>query len=155
MAKPRRPLFERLASEHLEEVLAIEQAVHRSPWSPQSFKNEMTFPDGEFIVATEAREVIGYAGVWVTVDEAHITNIAVKPDRQRQGLGAVLLEELLDRARNRGAECATLEVRQSNEAALKLYEKFGFIQCGRRKRYYPDNGEDAIIMWLHELTPNE
>ncbi|MAG35479.1 MAG: ribosomal-protein-alanine N-acetyltransferase [Dehalococcoidia bacterium] len=95
--------------------------------------------------------VIGYAGLWLMVDEAHITTVAVRQTFRGRGLGKVLMLAMMDLARNLGARMVTLEVRESNAVAIKMYDDLGFQQKGVRPRYYTDNGEDAIIMWSEEL----
>lgn len=141
------PLEER----HLADVAALEKLVHSSPWSEQAFRNELNNEPGVFIVAEENGRVVAYAGMWLIVDEAHVINIAVAPDRRREGLGKRLMIELLARAQERGATCSTLEVRASNQSAIQLYEGLGYVSSGVRKRYYPDNREDAVVMWLYNL----
>ena len=99
--------------------------------------------------------MLGLGCLWAILDEAHITIIAVHPDYQRQGFGQAILLVLLQSARQRGLERATLEVRISNQSAINLYQKFDFREAGRRKRYYPDTGEDASILWRGGLQhPN-
>lgn len=95
--------------------------------------------------------LLGIGCLWAILEEAHITILAVHPNYQRQGLGQVLLYTLLQSAWQRGLEWATLEVRASNQAAIALYQKFGFSEVGRRRRYYQDTGEDALILWHHGL----
>ena len=96
--------------------------------------------------------VVGYAGLWLMVDEAHITTVAVRRDFRGRGLGKVLMLAMMDLARDLGARMVTLEVRKSNAIAIKMYEELGFRQKGMRPRYYTDNGEDALIMWSEELS---
>jgi ribosomal-protein-alanine N-acetyltransferase len=91
--------------------------------------------------------LLGFACLWSIADEAHITILAVHPDYRQRGLGQALLVALLRSAQQRGLKWATLEVRASNQAAITLYQRFGFQEAGRRKRYYQDNGEDALILW--------
>jgi ribosomal-protein-alanine N-acetyltransferase len=110
---------------------------------PVSSNGEQTLP------------LVGYAGVWVTFDEGHITTIAVARRYRGSGVGEVLLNGLIDHARELGAVSMTLEVRVSNTVAQNLYSKYGFTVEGRRKRYYPDNGEDALIMWTEAMTDPE
>jgi [ribosomal protein S18]-alanine N-acetyltransferase len=95
----------------------------------------------------ELRSIVGYAGLWLMTDEAHITTIAVDPDFQGNGIGELLVVALIDRARQIGARWLTLEVRVSNDVAQRLYEKYTFKEMGIRRRYYSDNGEDALVMW--------
>jgi ribosomal-protein-alanine N-acetyltransferase len=91
--------------------------------------------------------IVGFAGMWVLFDEAHVTTIGVLPNQRGKGLGELLLVDLFEQAQSRGAEWLTLEVRVSNAPAQALYEKYGFTRQGVRRRYYSDNGEDAYIMW--------
>lgn len=100
-----------------------------------------------YFVAVHDKRVVGFVGVWTIVDEGHITNIAVLPEFRGQGIGNQLLAELVAFAKSKGLVGLTLEVRVSNVGAQKLYEQFGFMQAGRRRRYYQDNNEDAYIYW--------
>ncbi len=143
--------FVPLAEEHLDRVLAIEAASETAPWSRKAFENELDHEFGIFLVALAGGEIIGFGGVWIVVDEAHIVTIAVDPEHRRQGVGRRILAELLRCAKERGAVCSTLEVRAGNDAALGLYEGVGYARAGKRKGYYPDNKEDAVVMWLHDL----
>ncbi len=96
--------------------------------------------------------IIGFAGLWLMVDEAHITTIAMHPDYRRLGLGEYMLVSLIDIAYSIGAKWVTLEVRVSNHSAQNLYRKYGFREAGLRRRYYSDNQEDALIMWTDEIS---
>jgi ribosomal-protein-alanine N-acetyltransferase len=102
-------------------------------------------------VEAAADPIIGFAGMWVLFDEAHVTTIGVLPNQRGKGLGELMLVELFEAAQARGAEWLTLEVRVSNTPAQALYEKYGFTRQGVRRRYYSDNGEDAYIMWSPSL----
>lgn len=97
-------------------------------------------------------QIVGYAGLWLTIDEAHVTTIATDPSARRRGLGELLLVELIDIAYEIGARWMTLEVRVTNEPAQSLYRKYGFGIVSTRPRYYTDNNEDAYIMWTEEIT---
>jgi len=99
----------------------------------------------------ELRSIVGYAGIWIMTDEAHITTIASHPDARGQGIGEFLLEALIHRAIEIGARWMTLEVRASNAVAQSLYRKYTFKEMGVRRRYYSDNGEDALVMWTDAL----
>jgi ribosomal-protein-alanine N-acetyltransferase len=99
--------------------------------------------------------IIGFAGMWVLFDEAHVTTIGVRPTHRGKGLGELMLVDLFEEAGRRGAEWLTLEVRVSNESAQALYRKYGFTRQGLRRRYYSDNGEDAYIMWSPSLRTDE
>jgi [ribosomal protein S18]-alanine N-acetyltransferase len=143
--------FVPLSKELIDEILVIESSTHSAPWSRKSFENELEHKYGVFLIALIEGKVIGYGGTWVLVDEAHVTNVVVSPEFRGQGIGRKLMNEMLVKAREKGAVCATLELRKSNEVALKLYESMGFIQATVRKAYYPDNQEDAIVMMLDDL----
>lgn len=136
---------------HIPAILEIEKLSNGAPWSERSFRNEITNPQSHFLVAKVGDEVVGYAGYWAIVDEAHVTTVAVHPDHRRMGLGKRLVRELLEHAQKVGIRCATLEVRRSNQAALSLYRQFGFEEVAIRRGYYPDNAEDAVVMWLYEI----
>ncbi len=140
-----------LASRHISRVVEIEKASQSCPWSEQSFSNEIEAEQSIFIVAEVGTDVVGFAGQWLVVDEAHIITVAVDESHRRKGIARRLINELLSRALDSGATCATLEVRVSNAAAIALYESMGFQAAGHRKRYYPDNKEDAVVMWLYNL----
>ncbi|RYG87758.1 ribosomal-protein-alanine N-acetyltransferase [bacterium] len=143
--------FERLAEHHIEAVVAIEKVSNGSPWSDRGFRNEIDNPHAIFLVALEAGEVVGYGGVWLVIDEAHIVNVAVRADRRRQGIAREIVRRLLDDSKAAGMKTASLEVRAGNEGAIRLYEEFGFVTTNTRKRYYPDNREDAFVMWRFAL----
>ncbi|TMW70875.1 ribosomal protein S18-alanine N-acetyltransferase [Alteribacter natronophilus] len=130
-------------------VMAVEEDCFPVPWSRSAFVNELQANQFAYYLVAEAGErIIGYCGVWVIIDEAHITNIAVHSDFRRKGIGEALLTGGLELARTFGAKKLTLEVRVSNEAAQRMYEKHGFERGGVRKNYYTDNQEDAQIMWV-------
>jgi ribosomal-protein-alanine N-acetyltransferase len=143
--------FESLQESHLPSILAIEQTTNSAPWSERSFQNELGHKHGVFLVAIEDGQVIGYGGVWLVIDEAHVTTISVSEAFRRRGVGTRLMIELLSRAKAAGMLCSTLEVRASNLPAVKLYENLGYAVTATRKGYYPDNNEDALVMWLHDL----
>lgn len=137
---------------HLRAVTAIERAANPHPWSQSLFAGELRMPTSRhWLVARNSREVVGFAGLMWTLDEGHITNFAVHDDhRRRQVAMRMLLAQCLD-AIALGVTQLTLEVRMSNEAARALYGRFGFSPGGVRRGYYSDNGEDALIMWVHDI----
>jgi ribosomal-protein-alanine N-acetyltransferase len=104
-----------------------------------------------YLVALDGDAVVGYAGTWLVINEAHVTNVAVRGDRRREGIGRFLMEALMDMAREEGMESMTLEVRVSNEAARELYQQLGFVSAGIRKNYYSETKEDALILWREQL----
>lgn len=138
----------------LDEVLAIEQVSFITPWSRSSFEQELSGNELTcylVLVDKNNKQVVGYAGMWVIVDEAHVTNVALLPQYRSKRLGTRLLYTLMQCAKQRGADSMTLEVRRSNDIARRLYEKLGFIQRGVRPGYYEDTREDALIMWRDVL----
>lgn len=142
----------------LEQILEIEPVAFGSHhWSRQSFVNELNNAGGQYFVIEESlkREIVGYTGFWLIGEEAHITTLAVHPDHRRQHIGERLLIHSIQTARRIGANWMTLEVRVSNEAAQGLYYKYGFKSLGLRRRYYQDNGEDAMVLWTESIcTPH-
>jgi len=139
-----------MAETHLNAVLEIERVSNSAPWSEVSFRREIENPQARYFVAREG-EILGFAGYWTLIDEAHITTIAVKPEARGKGTGRALMLTIIEDAAARGMTCATLEVRIGNVAAIRLYESLGFLNSGVRKNYYPDNREDAVIMWRYGL----
>lgn len=141
--------FENMKKTHLDDVVEIERHSFPTPWSREAYFHEIAGNDfAYYIVALLGSKVVGYCGMWVILDEAHITTIAAHPDHRSRGLGALLLNRLIDEAKRRGCIKMTLEVRPSNNHALRLYTKTGFVSHGLRPGYYADTGEDAIIMWM-------
>ncbi len=139
-------LIRRMTVDDVDGVAAVEAATFPTPWSQDAFASEMKNVAARYLVAEKDGKIIGFAGAWIILDESHITNIAVLREERGQGVGRRLTEGLLQYLSNLGAAYATLEVRKSNEIAQNLYVSLGFIKLGVRKRYYEDNGEDALIM---------
>jgi ribosomal-protein-alanine N-acetyltransferase len=139
--------------EDLEEILWVEKSSFRTPWTRQLFEEEFKHPDlSHFLVAHCQEHVVGYMGFWLVLDEAHITNLAVHPAFRRRKIGERLAQAVLELAVELGARRATLEVRAGNEAAQRLYAKFGFRLAAVRRGYYVDNQEDALVLWNDDLT---
>jgi ribosomal-protein-alanine N-acetyltransferase len=141
----------RLTYADLPQVIAIERRAFPAPWSLAMFVLELSKPAGICLAAVEGKTVVGYMicsrydTVW------HVMNIAVDPKLQHRGIGSAMLSQLLAEVGDDAARY-TLEVRQSNAAAIRLYERFGYRAAGLRRRYYQDNGEDAVIMWRTPAT---
>jgi [ribosomal protein S18]-alanine N-acetyltransferase len=134
-------------------VQQIERASFTTPWPPQAYRQELeTNRLAHYLVAVIGDTVVAYGGIWLMVDEAHITTFAVHPAYRRRRIGERLLLSMLDLSVQRQAREATLEVRLSNLAARRLYEKYGFRPVGIRPRYYSDNQEDALIMTTEPLA---
>jgi ribosomal-protein-alanine N-acetyltransferase len=144
------PDIRRLTYADLPQVVAIERRAFPTPWSLAMFVLELSKPSGICLAATRAGRLVGYLvcsrydTVW------HIMNVAVDPDERRTGVATTLLDELFARGGDR--ERYTLEVRESNRGAIGLYERFAFLSAGLRRRYYQDNGENALIMWRTPAT---
>lgn len=167
--RPRQPLadaaIEPMRQRHLRGVLAIERRVYPQPWTAGLFADELRRRDTRrYLVALapdpdarllpnrlRRREVVGYAGLLVQAEQAHITTVAVHPRHHRRKIATRLLVALLTEARAMGATSATLEVRAANRGAQRLYSSFGFVPVGVRPGYYRETQEDAVIMWAHEL----
>ena len=138
--------------EDIGSVLEIEQMSFPTPWPRDAYYHELRENRlACYLVAREFHRIVGYAGMWVILDEAHVTTIAVDPLHRRRRFGERLLVALIDEAMKRGARWVTLEVRKSNLGAQTLYRKYGFKDIGIRKAYYSDNREDAIVMWTGNL----
>ena len=141
---------------HIRAVLRIEQQVYPRPWSSSLFLSELALrATRAYYVARVGRELVGYAGLMMTLDEGHVTTIAVDPRRHRAKIGTRLLLVLARDAIARGATALTLEVRMSNTGAQDMYRRFGFEPVGVRKNYYQEVNEDALVMWAHEVDRPE
>jgi ribosomal-protein-alanine N-acetyltransferase len=141
----------RLTYADLPQIIAVERRAFPTPWSLAMFVLELSKPAGVCLAALRGGEMLGYLicsrydTVW------HIMNVAVDPGRRREGIATAMLADLLRRIDGHGARF-TLEVRESNFGAIELYKRFGFAPAGRRRRYYQDNGEDAVVMWRTQST---
>ncbi|MDD4493995.1 MAG: ribosomal protein S18-alanine N-acetyltransferase [Eubacteriales bacterium] len=136
---------------HIDQIMILENLCFTIPWSKRAFIEELTRNKfAEYHSAIVDGKVVGYVGMWKVIDEGHITNIAVHPGYRRNHIASALLEKIIESCQNSGLTAITLEVRESNIPARSLYEKYGFKVEGRRKRYYSDNDEDALIMWYYE-----
>lgn len=136
---------------HLRAVVAIESEVYPRPWSARLFEGELEH-GRPYLVARVGPTVVGYGGLLVIADDAHVATLVVQPVWQSHRIATRLMVELVRHAVARGAGQITLEVRMSNERAQGIYQRFGFVPAGARKRYYADTGEDAMVMWAHEIT---
>jgi [ribosomal protein S18]-alanine N-acetyltransferase len=142
------PVFRPMRVDDIETICEIEKEAFPTPWTAGAFHNELKNNHFAYYLVMEMEGTIaGYAGMWLIMDEAHITNIAVRLPFRGKKLGESLLSELGWTARSKGARRMTLEVRVTNKVAQNLYEKMGFRSVGVRKGYYTDNNEDALIMW--------
>ena len=149
-------VIRKMTLDDLSGVLQIDRQSFPLPWPERSYRFELSKNPAAHLMVADLDEdgqqaVIGFIGCWIIADEVHISTLAVHPDHRRQGVGERLLLEMLDWAINKAIEMASLEVRESNRAAIGLYQKHGFIIEGRRTGYYRDNNEDALMMILKEL----
>jgi ribosomal-protein-alanine N-acetyltransferase len=141
---------------HLRSVLRIEAQVYPRPWSHSLFVSELALRSTRaYFVARVGREIVGYAGLMMSLTDGHVTTIAVDPAWQRSGIGTRLLVAVAREAVERGAVALTLEVRLSNRAAQEMYRRFGFTPVGVRKGYYADTGEDALVMWAYDVDQQQ
>lgn len=141
---------------HLCSVVRIEAQVYPRPWSHSLFVSELALRSTRaYFVAKVGREVVGYAGLMMSMTDGHVTTIAVDPAWHRHGIGTRLLLALAREGVERGATALTLEVRLSNRGAQEMYKRFGFTAVGVRKGYYADTGEDALVMWAYNVVDPE
>ncbi|UFJ43429.1 ribosomal protein S18-alanine N-acetyltransferase [Brevibacillus humidisoli] len=142
--------FRLMTLDDVEWVGELERLAFPTPWPTDAFVNELTInKHARYVVAEVEGQVIAYCGMWLLVDEAHITNVAVHPHYRGRGIGERLMRQMMGLALLQGGEKMTLEVRPSNHSARRLYKKLGFMEHGIRRKYYTDNDEDAIIMWVN------
>ena len=139
-------------SKDIDIIVEMEQICFTTPWSRKSIEQEYDNNCAKWCVLEQNDIIIAYGGMWIIFDEAHIINIAVHPDYRQRGYGTQIMHELFKVAKKEGATRMTLEVRRSNAAAQKLYANMGFVPVGVRKRYYPDNYEDALILWNDDVA---
>ena len=132
--------------EHVSQVAQLEAICFSDPWSENSVASELRNPLSLWLVALEGGKGAGYIGSQTVLDETDMMNVAVHPDYRRRGIGEALIETLVAQLKARNSRCLTLEVRASNAPAIALYEKLDFAQIGRRKNYYRNPKEDALIL---------
>lgn len=135
--------------EDIPAVVKIEQESFAIPWTQEVFEHEMTGNDyAHYVVAVDGEEVIGHCGMWIVLDECHITNVAVRLHMRGNGIGEALMREAIGICKEMDVRLMTLEVRTTNDTAQNLYRKLGFQDGGIRKNYYTDDHEDALVMWV-------
>lgn len=135
-----------MTAAHVPQIAVLETRCFADPWSEGSVSSELDNPLSLWLVAERNGQVLGYIGSQTVLDEADVMNVAVDPDQRRQGIGKALLQALAARLRQNGVVAVTLEARPSNEPAVRLYLQEGFRQVGRRKNYYHNPTEDALIL---------
>ncbi len=145
-----------MVMDDIEAIAAMEQQIFSMPWSRDAFKRELEENIvARYLVLEEEGRVVAYGGIWLVIDEAHVTNIAVHPDARGKGYGERITRALMKLAADTCMGMITLEVRRTNAVAQALYHKVGFLDVGYRKRYYEDNQEDALIMYAPLPLPAE
>lgn len=142
-------IIRQMEEQDLTQVCAIEEETFSMPWSRKSFQDTLSYCHTLYLTAELDGEIAGYCGCYQSLEEAEITNIAVRRQLRGYGIGRRLLEELMRIGKERGAFAYTLEVRVSNKAAIHLYESLGFVSFGIRRNFYEKPKEDALIMWRH------
>jgi [ribosomal protein S18]-alanine N-acetyltransferase len=143
----------RLRPEDIESLAGMEAAHQPTPWSESVFADEISAKSRAYFAVLDSDQILGYGGVLVIDEEAHILNLLVAPDQRRRGYARRLMVELVDAAIEMGARHLTLEVRSRNQAAMELYRRFGLAPVGIRPGYYGD--DDAVIMWAHDIDGEE
>lgn len=136
---------------YVDSLVSISKLCFHSAWDKESFKNELQNGLARYVVAVVDNIAVGFGGMWIIIDEGHITNIGVHPEYRGIGLGDKILSSLISICRDENVCSMTLEVRASNYIAQNLYKKYGFVSEGVRKAYYEDNKEDALIMWKRNI----
>jgi ribosomal-protein-alanine N-acetyltransferase len=146
-----------MGQEDVSQVSEIDREAFPTLWPPANYQRELKNGLAHYIVACDEgkHHIMGFAGLWMLVGEAHITNIAVREKHRRQGIGEALLIAIIELAIELGAHLITLEVRASNTEVQKLYAKYGFVRVGLRRGYYTDNREDAVLMTIEDVKSNE
>ncbi|WP_407271874.1 ribosomal protein S18-alanine N-acetyltransferase [Radiobacillus sp. PE A8.2] len=142
-------VMRQMVLEDIEQVILTENASFAVPWKEEVFEKEITEnPYAIYFVIEHDNRIFGYCGLWIVIDEAQITNIAISPQFRGKGFGQMLFQYVLNQAIALGAARLSLEVRVSNIVAQRVYRKFGLVPGGIRKSYYTDNQEDALVMWV-------
>ena len=139
-------IIENMKSSHVAQIAQLEKICFSDPWSEKSIASELDNKLAFWLVAAEGDTVAGYIGSQTVIDETDMMNVAVHPDFRRQGIAEALVNGLVENLKKMGSRCLTLEVRASNAPAIALYEKLGFAEIGRRKNYYRNPREDALIL---------
>ena len=139
-------IITKMGAQHVAQVAALEKLCFSDPWSEKSVGSELENPLSLWLVAEEEGAVWGYVGSQTVMGETDMMNVAVHPDHRNQGIATALIVGLVEELRRQGSHCLTLEVRASNETAIRVYERLGFTELGRRKNYYRNPREDALIL---------
>jgi ribosomal-protein-alanine N-acetyltransferase len=144
-------IIRKMTEADLPQVYTIEQETFSDPWCKEDFLDSLKEANNEYLVVEIDGQIAGYCGYWGIVGEGYIYNVAVKKEFRRQRIGYQMLKTLLGESKSRGITSFTLEVRYSNEPAIRIYESLGFVRAGLRKDFYTKPKEDAVIMWLKPI----
>ncbi len=147
--------YSEILPKHIEGLSRLDRVCFSVPWSFESFSKELKNPLAHYVIAEDAEKVVGYCGYWQVADEGQITNIAVLPEYRRQKIAHKMLSLAIQNAKICGLFSLSLEVRESNSAAISLYEGFGFKRVGYRKNYYKNPDEAAVLMELNLKGQND
>lgn len=148
--------IEKLRRRDLRKLLVIEGAVFPEPWSPEVFNSELALRRGRlYRAAWDGDELAGYIGFLIVDEEAHMTTIATAPAFQRRGVAIMMIVDAVRTLRSNGVKHISLEVAANNNPAQTLYRRFGFAPVGVRKNYYPVTGQDALVMWVHDIDTDQ
>ena len=139
-------VIQRMSKEDVDQVARLEKSCFSDPWSRETFTEELQLGLAVPLVAKLKKEVVGYTCLWHLADQLEVANFAVSPDHRSKGIGEKLMKRILSEAKERGYKSIVLNVRESNQAAISLYTRFGFVEVGRRKKYYRLPAEDALTM---------
>lgn len=143
--------IELMNSSHIEDVFEVGKLSLKEAWNKESIEKELSNKLAKYLVALDGNKVVGFVGMWIVFDEGDITNIAVHPDYRKQGIGDLLINNLISLCKENNINSLTLEVRESNIKAQNLYKKHEFKEEGLRKNFYDNPKENAIIMWRHNI----
>lgn len=139
-----------MVAEDIPAILEIDESSFLTPWTEEVYKNELTNNEyAQYFVVETEEEIVGYIGLWIVLDDAQVTNIAIRPAYRGYKIGEKLFGFAISSLMEQGIERLSLEVRESNTIAQNMYRKFGLVSGGVRKNYYKDNGEDALLMWVN------
>lgn len=138
--------IENMALGDMEQIVELEKQCFSVPWTYKDFEDTLKYENVVFLVAKENEQIVGYGGLYMSMDQGDIANIAVAPSYRRKGIADLLMKELFEEAKNKSVADIFLEVRESNQAAINLYKKYGFEQIGIRKAYYTNPTENGLLM---------
>lgn len=144
-------IFREIEANDIDDVYKVEETSFAIPWTKEALKNAAERNDTVYLAAIFDKKIVGFIGAWIIAGDAEITNVAVLPEFRGKKIASKLMKAFIKKAKSEGATAMTLEVRPSNIPAIALYKKFGMEEKGRRKKYYQDNNEDALIFWNTNL----